>query len=50
MINSPTLSFPIAVNRLVFKPSLEQATAILRGEPPTKASKPLISLKGDPIL
>src|SRR5690606_6089798 len=48
-MNSPTLSLPTAVSKLAFTPKREQPTAIFRGEPPTKASNPLISLKGDPI-
>ena len=48
IINSPTLSLPTPVKRLVLIPSLEVATAIFKGEPPTKASKPVIWLKGAP--
>src|SRR5690606_41194552 len=48
-INSPTLSLPTAVSRLAFTPNLAQPTAIFRGEPPTKASNPFISLKEAPI-
>src|SRR5690606_40141739 len=48
-MNSPTLSLPTAVSKLALTPSRAQPTAIFRGEPPTKASNPLISLKGDPI-
>src|SRR5690606_16991893 len=48
-MNSPTLSLPTAVSKLVRSPSREQATAMFRGDPPTKASNPLISLKGEPM-
>ena len=49
-IKSHTLSVPTAVKSAVLSPSLLQPTAILSGDPPTKASKPLISTKSAPML
>ena len=48
-MNSPTLSLPIPVSKLALIPRRAHPTEILRGEPPTKASKPFISLKSAPI-
>ena len=48
-IKSPTLSAPTAVRRAVLSPNRLQPTAILSGDPPTKASKPFIFTKSAPI-
>ena len=42
IINSPTLSLPTPLSKLASIPNLVQATAIFNGEPPAKASNPLI--------
>ena len=48
-IKSPTLSFQTPVKISVSNPNLEHPTAIFKGEPPTKASKPFISSNFEPI-
>ena len=48
-MNSPTLSLPIPVSKLEFRPSRAHPTEMFSGEPPTNASKPLISVKLAPI-